>query len=177
MIIRYTLALSILMLSSCTLTDMITPTVPAQTGSVNQTGTTTTGSLDHQEPLVEDISGSGGMYYPIFDGLETRTIRVKHETGVPTIVSFINSEAKAVEVSISFPNASWANLRWSQVVMPDGTMDGPFGQHVGYNLAQLWGYEFRFSENQMAGEPWSGEADITFKLQSTPYDAGAVILD
>lgn len=29
----------------------------------------------------------------------------------------------------------------------------------------------------MAGEPWSGEADITLKLLDESYDASAVILD
>jgi hypothetical protein len=60
--------------------------------------------------------------------------------------------------------------------MPDGTMDGPFGLKTGYNLKQLGGYEFIFHENMMAGDPWSGAADITFTLLDTAYDVDAVIL-
>lgn len=176
MIIRYLLVLSMLTISSCTLTDTLTPVTPTDTGAIDQTGTTNTGNTDNQPPLVEDISGSGGAYYPIFDGIETRTIRVMHQTGASTTVSFVNSEARAVAVSIAFPSASWANLRLSQIVMPDGTMDGPFGQKTGYNLKQLGWYEFIFHENMMAGDPWSGEADITFTLLDKTYTADAVIL-
>lgn len=176
MIIRYLLVLSICTLSSCTLSDMNNPPVQTETGSQIQTGTTSTGSTDTRPPLVEDISGSGGAYYLIFDGIQTRTIRVMHQTGASTTVSFVNSEARAVAVTISFPSASWANLRLSQIVMPDGTMDGPFGQKTGYNLRQLWGYEFIFRENMMAGDPWSGEADITFTLLDKAYDVDAVVL-
>ncbi len=104
--IRYLLVLSMFTLSSCTLSDMMNLPVQTQTGSQIQTGTTNTGDIDIQPPLVEDISGSGGAYYPIFDGIETRTIRVMHQTGASTTVSFINSEARAVAVSISFPSAS-----------------------------------------------------------------------
>ncbi|MFZ2255389.1 MAG: hypothetical protein WAW59_04690 [Patescibacteria group bacterium] len=77
MTIRYTLlTLSILLFSSCT---MGTPN-PTETGSVVQTGTSTIDSTEYQQPLVEDLSGSGGAYYPVFDGLETKEIRVMHDT-------------------------------------------------------------------------------------------------
>lgn len=173
--IGYLLVLSMLTLSSCTLSDMMTSPVQTQTGSQTQTGTTSTGG-DIQPPLTEDVSGSGGTYYPIFNGLETRTIHVMHQTGASTTVSFINSEARAVAVTIAFPSASWANLRLSQIVMPDGKMDGPFGQKTGYNLWQLGWYEFIFHENMMAGDPWSGAADITFTFLDKPYDHSAVVL-
>jgi hypothetical protein len=88
----------------------------------------------------------------------------------------MNSEAKSIEVSIVFPSAEGANLRFSQIVMPSGTTDGPFGKSTGYNLAQFGGYQLIFSENMMAGEPWSGEAIITLTLRDIPYDQNAVLL-
>lgn len=96
------------------------------TGSVDQTGILNTGSQTHQYPFAENFTGSTDTYNPIFKGIEKKVIRIRHTSGKPTIVTFINSEAKAVEVSITFPTASGANLRWSQVILPDGTMDGPF---------------------------------------------------
>ena len=48
--------------------------------------------------------------------------------------------------------------------MPDGTMDGPFGQDTDYELTQLGGYQLLFRENMMSGDPWSGAVDITVKL-------------
>ncbi len=79
MFTRYLIALSVLTLSGCTLSDMVTTPDKTNTGALTQTGTTIdTGSVDNQPPLTEDISGSGGVYYPIFQGLETRAIPVKH---------------------------------------------------------------------------------------------------
>ena len=108
------------MLSSCTLSDFSSQPIDTNIGM------TDTGNTDHQSPLVETLTGFHEEYYPIFDGAETKTIHAVHKAGTPTRVSFINSSAKSAEVILSFPVASGANLRWSQVVMPDGTMDGPF---------------------------------------------------
>ena len=130
-----------------------------------------------QSPLQETLSGSHDAYYAIFNGLGTKVIHAEHISGVPTEISFINSEAKSMEVAIEFPETqSGTNLRLSQIVMPDGTMDGPFGMHVGYNLDQFGGYTLIFSENQMAGDRWSGNATITVTLRDTPYPESTVIL-
>jgi hypothetical protein len=70
-----------------------------------------------------------------------------------------------MRVTVGFPlTESGANLRLAQIVMPDGTMDGPFGVDTTLNLAQKGGYELRFHENQMSGDPWSGDALITISL-------------
>ncbi len=165
MFTRYLIALSVLTLSGCTLSDMVTTPDKSDTGAVMQTGTVDTGSTDHQPPLIEDISGSGGVYYPIFQGLETRIIPVKHGTGSTTKISFMNSEAKSMHVVVTFPATSTGgNLRLSQIVIPDGTMDGPFGTDSTITLAQLGGYELIFHENMMSGDPWSGNAIVTITL-------------
>lgn len=84
MLIRYVSVVSLVLLSSCSLSDLMLQ--PVDTGSTDihtgtvATGMISTGSVDHQSPLVEDISGSGGAYYPIFDGLETRVIPVEHHS-------------------------------------------------------------------------------------------------
>lgn len=176
MYIRFILLVSMLALSSCTLSDLQpssddgTPPIWVITGSIN------TGIIDHQDTLTEDLSWSGDAYYPIFQGLETKTIRIQHHSRIPTKISFINSQAKSIVVSIVFLNGSGANLRLSQIILPNGTMDGPFGQKTGYNLMQLGGYELIFNENMMAGEPWSGEANIILTLQDTVYEQNAVLL-
>ncbi len=69
-----------------------------------------------------------------------------------------------MHVNVSFPGTATGNLRLSQIVMPDGNMDGPFGTDMTVSLAQIGGYELRFSENQMSGDRWSGNAIITISL-------------
>lgn len=84
-----------LLLSSCGENTINIVPVPINTQLSN--------TLESQAPLKEDLSGTNGEYYPIFHGLETKTIHIKHHAGTPTIISFINSEAKAIDVSIVFP--------------------------------------------------------------------------
>ena len=124
-------------LSSCTLSPVTppTPTLTGATGTVVQTGSVP--PPDSQAPLVETLTGTGNQFYPIFSGTGTKIIRAFHTAGTPTEISFINADGESLEVAIAFPDGnSGANLRFSQIVLPDGTMDGPFGIHTGYNLSQ-----------------------------------------
>lgn len=102
-----------------------------------------------QEPLKEDLSGENNAYYPIFNGLETKTFTIHHTSGEATEVSFINSQAKSMKVELSFADDEEANFRLSQIIAPDGTSDGPFGTDVLYNLDQLGGYTLVFNESLM----------------------------
>jgi hypothetical protein len=72
----------------------------------------------------------------VFEGLETKTIRVYHTSGTATKVSFKNLDASSMSVHLDFLDDNKPNLRLSRIIMPDGTMDGPFGLKTGYNLTQ-----------------------------------------
>ena len=98
----------------------------------------------------ETLSGKVNDYYPIFNGLESKVVEAYHTSGTPTKVYFMNHDADSMMVSLDFLEDRNPNLRLSRVVMPDGTMDGPFGVETGYNITQKGGYELIFNENQMA---------------------------
>lgn len=57
-----------------------------------------------------------------------------------------------------------ANIRFSQIVMPDGQMDGPFGRDITYDLPVKGDYLLLLHENQMAGDPWEGNFQVTLTL-------------
>lgn len=57
-----------------------------------------------------------------------------------------------------------ANIRLSQIIMPDGNADGPWGREMDYNLPVAGLYKLIVTENMMAGEPWAGTFTITIKL-------------
>ncbi len=70
-----------------------------------------------------------------------------------------------MRVVVTFPATSTGgNLRLSQIIMPDGNMDGPFGTDSTVELTQFGGYELIFHENMMSGDPWSGNAIVTITL-------------
>ena len=50
------------------------------------------------------------------------------------------------------------------ITMPDGTTDGPFGLYTEYELTQNGGYQLRISESLMAGDSWTGNAQVTISL-------------
>lgn len=50
-----------------------------------------------------------------------------------------------------------ANIRISQVGLPDSTFDGPFGRDLNYKLKSPGNYKIIIGENMMAGDRWKGD--------------------
>jgi len=61
---------------------------------------------------------------------------------------------------------SIANIRFSQIILPDGTMDGPFGRDIDYDISQNGLYRLSVHENMMAGDPWDGDFYVDLKLSN-----------
>ena len=57
-----------------------------------------------------------------------------------------------------------ANVRFSQIIMPDGSADGPWAREIEYALTQSGTYKLIVTGNMMAGDPWAGTFTITVKL-------------
>ncbi len=119
---------------------------------------------DVQPPLTNTLPGPANEYTFLFDGTNVGSVTTDHVAWEPTKIFFINDGKEKMTVNISFPEGE-GNLRLSQIIMPDGEMDGPFGQNTTYELTQSGGYQLIFNENMMAGDPWSGKATITVTLE------------
>lgn len=50
-----------------------------------------------------------------------------------------------------------ANIRISQIGLPDSTFDGPFGRQLDYKLKSPGNYKIIIGEDMMAGDRWTGE--------------------
>lgn len=80
-------------------------------------------------------------------------------TGTVTRVAFeVTSSGGTMDAKVSTPDDPNGNIRISQIEMPDGTTDGPFGTEMSYRLSQTGSYRLILSANQMAGDPWGGRA-------------------
>lgn len=150
------LALSTTLLAGCSQTTVPSPVI-IDTGS-NISG-------DVQPPLTNILPGPANEYTLLFSGTRTENLTVYHKNGEHTKVFFINSDAKKMKVKVSFPDNMMGNLRRSQIIMPDGQADGPFGTDTEYNLTQFGWYQLIFNENMMSWDPRSGDAQITITLQ------------
>ena len=61
------------------------------------------------------------------------------------------------------PKDSTANIRFNQIIMPDGTADGPFGRDIQYDLAPNGIYTLIIDKSLMA--EGSSETDFTIEVK------------
>ncbi len=90
-------------------------------------------------------------------------VRTQKQEGQTIYIDFQSKGYKKLSGHLSSPD-SIANIRFSQIFMPDGTMDGPFGRDVEYQLPQNGHYRLSIHESLMAGDPWSGVMNIEIQL-------------
>lgn len=65
-----------------------------------------------------------------------------------------------INISHSRPDA---NIRISQIVKPDGSTDGPFGQQLVYDIKQRGNYTLIISKSNMASGSQTGDVFITLE--------------
>ncbi len=158
---RYTRMLLIwwiLALTGCAL-------IPIQ-NNTNNSGQQPSGiNEEHQPPLNNIISGTTNEYSLLFDNTSEEKVSIYHQAWESTKLFFINTKTWSMNAKITFEKVWSGNLRLSQIIMPDGSMDGPFSQDTTYDLTQVWWYQLLFRESMMTGDPWSGNAIITVSLR------------
>ena len=115
-----------------------------------------------EEVNVLNLSDSGTINLKLVNGEGSAKIGKKENQTV--YIEFINNGYKKVTAHLSSSD-SLANIRFSQIFLPDKTMDGPFGRDIEYQLPTDGLYKLSVNENMMAGDPWSGIFNIYLKLE------------
>lgn len=111
--------------------------------------------------LIVFPSDSGTVHLDLIDGKEELTIHKEKNQSIYAI--FESDGYKRISAQLSSPD-SLANIRFSQIIMPDGKMDGPFARELDYELPVDGSYKIIINENMMAGDPWDGNFTIKVKL-------------
>lgn len=106
--------------------------------------------------------------------LNADTITMNIQNGSANVQIYKNADQN---IYIKFPSGNYsrlsgmitsldstANLRFSQIIMPNGQMDGPFGREITYTLPVRGNYILSIHENQMAGDPWAGVFRVELRL-------------
>lgn len=103
---------------------------------------------------------SGIVCVNLTDGKATLLIHKKKDSTV--YLEFENNGYKKLSATLRSED-SLANIRFTQIVLPNGEMDGPFGRDITYDLPWDGRYKLLVGENLMAGFPWKGDftAEIT----------------
>ena len=112
--------------------------------------------------IAED-SGSDYIGLKLQDGKASATI----SKAADQRITFAFEAAGNVRLhgTLSSPD-SLANLRFTQIYLPDGSADGPFGREIEYDLPQQGLYKLIVGENMMAGDPWAGTFTIHIEVSS-----------
>ncbi|MCC8018799.1 MAG: hypothetical protein LIO85_03380 [Rikenellaceae bacterium] len=108
-------------------------------------------------------SAREGDIVPVFVGGRSRTT-VRKDSCRTVFVTFDAERGKTLRAYLSSKDPE-ANIRISQIVMPDGTMDGPFGWNMTYDLPETGTYRLAIHENMMAGRPWGSDFKVELALK------------
>ncbi len=90
-------------------------------------------------------------------------VQAHKNKGQTIYIRFESNRFKKLSAQLSSQDLN-ANVRFSQIKLPDGTMDGPFGQKMDYTLPSDGVYTLSVNENIMAGDPWEGDFTVEVVL-------------
>lgn len=79
-------------------------------------------------------------------------------------IEFISKGYKKITAHLSSSD-TLANIRFNQITLPDGTMDGPFGRDLEYPISRDGIYMLSIHESLMAGDPWAGDFTVRIQLE------------
>lgn len=134
------------------------------------TGPQEKGNISQVKQLSDSESDIDSILYPT----ESDTIHINIQNGAGHLkihkrereyvnLAFNSQDFTKMTATLSSKDST-ANIRFNQIVMPNGDMDGPFSSTISYDLPVKGDYLLFIHENQMAGDPWSGDFEISISL-------------
>lgn len=57
------------------------------------------------------------------------------------------------------------NIRFNQIIMPDGSADGPFVRTIKYDIKKTGNYKLIIASNLMAENPYTGEFELSLVVK------------
>lgn len=134
------------------------------------TGCAGQGNQKQADSVVSDISTNATVVVPSDSGVVRMVLTgghgemlIRKEPRNPVYLEFETRNYRKVSAEIIPQSDSLGNVRISQVVLPNGTMDGPFGRTVEYDIPSPGTLRLVIGESLMQGDPWGGvfRAEVT----------------
>ena len=79
-------------------------------------------------------------------------------------VKFENKEMSKLKATI-VPTTGKGNLRFNQILFPDGSSDGPYGMELETDLKQTGTYVLVIGHSQMADSPFVGNFKVQLEIR------------
>ncbi|HEX2788534.1 MAG TPA: hypothetical protein VHP32_11610 [Ignavibacteria bacterium] len=110
-----------------------------------------------------DQSGAIIVKFPVGSTQVTLNGTIK---GFGEQIAYVFEVSKGQKLTASVvPVPSNGNIRIGQIISPSGNSDGPFGNQMTYDLNEAGNWKLILSENQMAGDPWEGQYNLTIGIK------------
>ncbi len=93
----------------------------------------------------------------------TARLKIHKKTGQTIHLKFASGDYTRMTAKLVSADEN-ANVRFTQIEMPNGEADGPFGREMTYSLPVRGDYTLNISENLMAGDPWTGDFEVMLSL-------------
>ena len=91
----------------------------------------------------------------LFPGEDTLGFALKMDAGQHVTIPLDIHSGDSVYAKL-MSDDSMANIRFTQIALPDQTFDGPFGRELIYGIRDTGRYALIIGQNRMAGDPWQG---------------------
>jgi len=106
---------------------------------------------------------SGLVYISLEKG--NASVQIHKSARENVLLNFNNSGYTTLKGTITSRD-SMANIRFNQIILPNGEMDGPFGREIEYKLIRNGQYRLSLGESLMAGDPWEGNFKVDITLSN-----------
>lgn len=136
----------------CLSTCNVKPNLDSVDKAICATGTTVKPDCSPVVPAEDGV-----VRVDIRDG---RSKAVIHKSSGSTVYVEFRAEGYSKLYGNLYSKDKEANIRFTQIFMPDGSADGPFFRDIEYDLPQDGVYKIAINENIMAGDPWSGDMKV-----------------
>jgi len=119
------------------------------------------GSNQRESINTSDLSMDNQETPVLTDSIQFRRTKAAKERDT---ISFELDNPAFVSMLLKMPNNT-GNLRINQLLMPDGTSDGPFGKEINENLIAPGTYQVIIGESLMQGSTYAGEYILELRVK------------
>ncbi|MBK5719248.1 hypothetical protein JGH11_00030 [Dysgonomonas sp. Marseille-P4677] len=106
-------------------------------------------------------SEQGIVRLSVVNGKGKTNIRKKKNQTIR--LEFESKDNKSISAKI-FSKDSLANIRFSQIILPNGDRDGPFGTNLNYKIYSNGIYRLLINEDMVDGSSWGGVFEVEVSL-------------
>ncbi len=118
---------------------------------------------DTQEPARSAVITDSIIQLQLSQNGDTVFIRfLKRST--PVVCNFSLQKKGTLTASITTPSNK-DNIRFNQILMPDGSADGPFGKTIDHTIKTEGNYKLIIGADLMAEDAYTGECRLTIALK------------